>query len=133
MIGHHEARIYRSATPGAVPQQIRPHAPDGFRCRPAGEGGAGDRSGKNELPGFFEPVAGVLNGAGRILVFDFNPGPRSEMVPFVVWLKGHRPELAARIIDSVAIPGSRETEAQLLARARKIFSGVRSGSPARGA
>lgn len=122
VIDHREARIYRSTAPGAVPQQIRPHAPeDFFRSAPHSK----DFSRGQEKPdpsSFFEPVAGVLNGAGRILVFGSGTGMSSEMDQFIAWLKTHRPEVALRIVGSVVVDETHLSEAQLLAKARECFA-----------
>ena len=125
VIDHREARIYRSAEPGALAQQIRPHAPeDFFRHAPNSK----DFSRGQEKPdpnSFFEPVAGVLNGAGKILIFGTGTGTSSEMDQFVAWLKQHRPELAKRIIGAEVVDEHHLTEGQLLAKAREIFAKAR--------
>ena len=74
---------------------------------------------------FFEPVAGVLNGAGHILIFGTGTGTSSEMDQFTDWLKQHRPELAKRIIGTLVIDEHHLTEAQLLAKAREFYSNHR--------
>ena len=125
VIDHREARIYRSAEPGAVAQQIRPHAPeDFFRHAPNSK----DFSRGQEKPdpnSYFEPVAGVLNGAGKILIFGTGTGTSSEMDQFVAWLKQHRPELAKRIIGAEVVDEHHLTEGQLLAKAREFFAKAR--------
>lgn len=125
VIDHREARIYRSAEAGAVPQQIRPHAPeDFFRHAPNSK----DFSRGQEKPdpsSFFEPVAGVLNGAGKILIFGSGTGTSSEMDQFLMWLKQHRPELAKRIVGTEVIDEHHLTEAQLLAKARGFYATMR--------
>jgi hypothetical protein len=122
VIDHREARIYRSVEPGAVPQQIRPHVPDEFfRQAPNAKDFARGQE-KPDPTSFFEPVAGVLNGAGRILVFGSGTGASSEMDQFVAWLKESRPLIAQRIVGSVVVDEHHLTEAQLLAKAREFFS-----------
>ena len=128
VIDHHEARIYRSTEPGAVPQQIRPHAPeDFFRHAPNSK----DFSRGQEKPdpnSFFEPVAGLLNGAGAVLVFGSGTGTANEMDQFVAWLQQHRPAVAKRVVGSEVIDPHHLTEAQVLAKARAFFAGRRSPS-----
>ncbi len=122
VIDHREARIYRSLEAGAVPQQIRPHAPEDF-FRPAPH--AKDFSRGRERPdpnGFFEPVASVLNGAGQILVFGSGTGTSSEMEQFVAWLQESRPLVAQRVIGSVVVDEHHLSEGQVLAKAREFFS-----------
>ncbi len=125
VIDHQEARIYRSAEPGAVPQQIRPHVPAEY-FRHAHNSKDFSRGKEKPDPNtFFEPVAGVLNGAGHILIFGTGTGTSSEMDQFTDWLKQHRPELAKRIIGTLVIDEHHLTEAQLLAKAREFYSNHR--------
>lgn len=122
IIDHREARIYRSAAPGAVAQQIRPRVPEAaFRSVPVSPETA-RRTEKNTATAFFEPVAAVLNGAGKILVFGSGAGKGSEMEQFTIWLAQHRPEIAKRVIGSVVVDENHLTEAQMLAKARAFFS-----------
>ena len=122
VINHHEARIYRTEMRGTVPQEILPHEPDDyFRHAPNSK----DFSRGQEKPdpnSFFEPVAGVLKGAGQILLFGSGTGTSSEMDQFTLWLKSHHPELAKRIAGTVVIDEHHLTEAQLLAQAREFYA-----------
>lgn len=122
VIDHHEARIYRSAEPGAVPQLIRPHAPEDFFRH---EQNSKDFSRGKEKPNpnsYFEPVAGVLNGAGKILIFGSGTGTGSEMDQFAAWLKERRPELAKRVVGSMVVDEHHLSEGRLLAKARDFFA-----------
>ena len=125
VINHHEARIYRSVAPGAVPQQIRPHAPeDFFRHAPHSKEFSRGQE-KPDPNSFFEPVAGLLNGAAEFLIFGSGTGTASEMEQFVSWLKHHRPDVAQRVVGTVVIDESHLTEAQLLAQAREFHPAAR--------
>lgn len=122
VIDHRVARIFRSVAPGAIAQQIRPHVPeDYFRHAPHSKDFALGQE-KPEPNSFFEPVAGVLNGAGTILVFGTGTGTGSEMDQFITWTQRHRPEVAKRIIGSLAVDEHHLTEDQLLAKAREFFA-----------
>jgi hypothetical protein len=122
VIDHHEARIYRSATPGAVPQQIRPHvAKEFFRHAHNSKDFSRGRE-KPDPNSFFEPVAGLLNGAGKILIFGTGTGTSSEADQFIAWLSLHRPELAKRIVGSLVVNEHHLTEGQLLAKARDFYA-----------
>jgi hypothetical protein len=129
VIDHHEARIYRSAEPGAIPQQIRPHAPEDFFRHTHNSQDFARGQEKPDPNSFFEPVAGVLNGAGKILVFGTGTGTGSEMDQFVAWLKQHRPALAARIVGTESVNEHHLTEPQLLAKAREFFAAISPASP----
>jgi hypothetical protein len=48
------------------------------------------------------------------------------MDQFTAWLNRHRPELAKRIVGSVAIDEHHLTEGQLLAKARDFFAPIAS-------
>jgi hypothetical protein len=125
VIDHREARIYRSAEPGSVPQQIRPHVPEDYFRHAHNSKDFSRGQEKPDPNSFFEPVAGVLNGAGRILIFGSGTGTSSEMEQFLAWLQESRPELAKRVIGSVVIDEHHMTEAQLLAKAREFYVTVR--------
>lgn len=122
VIDHHEARIFRSTAPGTIAQQIRPHAPeDFFRHAPDSQNFSRGQE-KPDPNSFFEPVAGALNGAGKILIFGTGTGMSSEMDQFVAWLQRNRPQLAKRIIGSVVVDENHLTEDELLAKAREFFA-----------
>ncbi len=121
VIDHHEARIYRTATAGTVPQVIRPHAPDDFfRHAPDSK----DFSRGQEKPdpnSYFSPVASLLRSAQRILVFGHGTGNSNEMDQFMAWLNKNHADLARRIIGCVRVDEHHRTESQLLALARETF------------
>lgn len=122
VIDHREARIFRFAMHGAVPQQILPHEPDDF-FRHAHNSKEFSRGKEKPDPNsFFEPVAQALQGAFQILVFGTGTGMSSEMDQFIGWLKNHHPELAKRIIGSLAVDERHLTEDQLLAKAREFYA-----------
>lgn len=113
---------------GAASQSIRAHV---------SEGGAGMRMGlKSDQNGgerirfldFFEPLAGVLHGARRILIFGRTTPLGDETGPFVFWLCNRYPDLARRIVASLPIEPDEMSESNLLARARAFFK--RTDTPA---
>lgn len=124
VIDHREARIYRSVGPDAVAQQIRPHVREGFfqHAPDSKEFARGQE--KPRPSSFFEPVAAMLNGAGKILIFGSGTGSGSEMDQFTSWLGVHRPETAKRIVGSVVIDENHLSEPQLLAKARTFFENL---------
>lgn len=124
VIDHREARIYRSLAPGAVAQLIRPHAPeDYFRHAPNSKQISRGQE-KPEPNSFFEPVAAVLSGATKVLLFGSGTGSSNEMDQFLNWLKERRPEQAKRIVGSVVVDEHHSTEAQLLAKAREFYGAL---------
>jgi len=122
VIDHREARIYRSTESNAVPQQIRPHVPDDFFRHAHNSRDFSRGQEKPDPNSFFEPVAGVLNGAGGILIFGTGTGMSSEMDQFIAWLKLNRPELAKRIVGSLVVDENHLTEEQILAKAREFYA-----------
>jgi hypothetical protein len=125
VIDHHEARIFRSAAPGAVPQLVRPHVPEDYFRHAHNSMGFSRGQEKPDPNSFFEPVAAMLNGAGKILIFGTGTGTSSEMDQFVAWLNVHHPVVAKRIIGSLVIDEHHLTEGQLLAKARELFANDR--------
>jgi hypothetical protein len=123
-IDHHEARLYRSERHGAKPEQILPHEPeDFFRHAPNSKEFSRGQE-KPDPNSFFEPVAKALQGAAKILLMGNGKGTSSEMEQFAAWLTRHHPELAARVIGSMAVDQHHLTEAQLLAKAREFYAAV---------
>jgi hypothetical protein len=124
VIDHHEARIFRSEMDEVSPQQIMPPQPDDF-FRHAQDSKEFSRGREKPDPNsFFGPVAKALQSAGKILVFGNGKGMGSEMEQFVAWSQTHHPELARRIVGSVAVDEKHLTQDQLLARARAFFAGL---------
>jgi len=122
VLNHHEISLYRSLEPGAVPQLIRPAAPEvSLQHTPH----AKDYSRGQEKPdadSFFALVVPALPGAGPILLFGSGTGGGSEMDQFVAWLDRHHPALAKRIVGTQVVDQHHLTEAQLLAQARDFFT-----------
>lgn len=121
VIARCEATVFRSVAPGTVPQIIRPQ-PAGTKpgARPARDFLPGPKS-TVPLPAFFEPLAGVLHGARRILIFGRVADAGSEADPFIRWLRGHRPEVAQRIVGSMWLDTDQCGEAGWLAQARDFY------------
>ena len=125
VIDHHEARIFRSVAHGAVPQLVRPHVPEDYFRHAHNSMGFSRGQEKPDPNSFFAPVAAMLNGAGKILIFGTGTGTSSEMDQFVAWLKHHHPIVAQRIIGSLVIDEHHLTEDQLLAKAREFLGNGR--------
>jgi hypothetical protein len=124
VIDHHEARIYRSETNGAAPQQILPREPDAYFRHAHNSRDFSRGQEKPDPNSFFEPVAKALQVPGKILVFGSGTGTSSEMDQFIAWVKLHRPEMAKRIVGSLVVDEHHLTEGQLLAKARDFYSGL---------
>ena len=122
MIDHREARIFRSEIHGTNPEQILPHEPDDFFRHAHNSKDFSRGKEKPDPNSFFEPVAKALQAAGQILILGSGTGMSSEMDQFVAWVKTHHPEIANRIIGSLAVDGSHLTQDQLLAKAREFYA-----------
>jgi hypothetical protein len=121
VINHHEARLFHSEIQGALPERILPHEPDDFFRHAHNSKDFSRGREKPDPNSFFEPVAGALKGAGKILVFGTGTGTSSEMDQFLAWVRKHHAEVAARIIGSLVIDEKHLTEAQLLSKAREFY------------
>jgi hypothetical protein len=122
VIDHHEARIFRTESHGALPQQILPHEPeDYFRHAHNSRDFSRGRE-KPDPNSFFEPVAKALQAAGQILIFGTGTGTGSEMEQFASWLKLHHPDVHTRVIGSLVVDEHHLTPSQLLAKAREFYA-----------
>lgn len=122
VIDHREARVFRSEIHGAQPENILPHEAKEYfhHARNSAEVSRGKE--KPDPNSFFEPVAKAMDGAGQILIFGPGTGEGSEMEQFIAWLKTHRPDMAGRIVGSVAVDEHHLTTDELLAKARDFYA-----------
>jgi hypothetical protein len=129
VIDHHEARIFRSEIPGAHPGRILPHGAKEYfhHARDSKEISRGKE--KPDPNSFFEPVAKALQAAGQILIFGTGTGASSEMEQFIMWAKAHHPDMAGRIIGSLAVNEQHLTKDQLLAKARDFYANAALSQP----
>ena len=129
VIDHHEARLFRSETHGAIPKQFLPHHPDRYFRHGQNSENLSRGKEKPDPNSFFEPVATVLHAAEQLLIFGTGTGRSSEMDQFVAWLNLHHPELARRIIGSVVVDESHLTDGELLGKARDFFANHSKAQP----
>jgi hypothetical protein len=122
VIDHYEARVFRSEIHGTEPGRILPHdVKEHFnQIQDALEVWRGKE--KPDPNSFFEPVAKALQAAGQILIFGTGTGSSNEMDQFITWLKNHHPEMASRIIGSLAVDEQHLTKDQILAKAREFYA-----------
>ena len=123
VIDHQEAKIYRTELHGAVPQQIVPHEPHGFR-RHLHSRANSETSGHREpeLKSYYEDVAKCLKGAEQILIFGSGTGASSAMNELVADLKKNHADIAAKVIGSIVVDAHHTTENKLLTRARAFYA-----------
>jgi len=128
VIDHREARIYSAELHGSVPQRIAPYDPFGFGrdLRYNQDDSNGQR--KPEQKSFYEAVAKTLKGAQQILLFGTGTGASSAMEHLLAELKHNHPDIAERVVGSIAVDEHHLTDDQLLAKARELF--VVSNTPA---
>jgi hypothetical protein len=122
VIDHHEAKIYRTEMHGAVPQQLMPYDPHGFRQHLHSDNEMTDGKRAPERKSFYEAIATTLRGADQILIFGSGTGESSAMEQLLADLKQNHGDVAKHIVGSIAIDGHHQTEGQLLARAREFFA-----------
>lgn len=127
VIDRFEASVFRSLNAGAVPQLIRSHpaaAEAGGHPPSPDHQNAG---GPSTPPGFFEPLAGVLHCARRVVIIGRETTLGGEAERFVRWLFGYRPAVAQRIVGSIAVEPHEFTEAGLVAKARAFYANLNRG------
>ncbi len=123
VIDHHKARIYRTELKDAVPQQLVPYDPHGFRLHLHSPGNAEtDGHREPERKSFYEAVAKTLQGAEQVLVFGSGTGASSAMDQLLAELKEHHHDIAAKVVGSVVVDAHHTTENELLAQARTFYA-----------
>ncbi|HEV3436973.1 MAG TPA: hypothetical protein VG122_06420 [Gemmata sp.] len=122
VIDHHEAKIYRTELEGAIPQQLVPYDPHGFRQHLHSDNEMTDGKRARERKSFYEAIATTLRGADQILIFGSGTGESNAMEQFLTDLRHNHSDVAKHIVGSVVIDGHHQTEGQLLAKAREFFA-----------
>jgi len=122
VIDHRQARVYATEVHGSVPQRITPYDPHGSgrHLHYVEDDSNGQR--KPELKSFYEAVAKTLRGAEKVLIFGGGTGASSAMEQLLADLRRHHPDIAKRVIGSVAVNETHLTEDQLLAKAREFYA-----------
>lgn len=120
VIGHRQARVFRSVVVGGAVEQLMDssyrdlfHHIDSGSVEPS------------ELGAAFEPIVEALRVTDNILVFGESSSTQKEMDQFVTWLKQRHPELAERIIGSMVLDHDQVTSGVLLAKAREYYACAR--------
>jgi len=123
VIGHHEARLFRSEINGGRTEQLLPeesHA--SFPTSPSSRRKASADTKSIDQDSFFEPIARALQTTGTILIFGESSATQSEMDNFIAWLKREHPQQAERIIGSVVIEKDQATTDTLLTESREFYA-----------
>jgi hypothetical protein len=122
VIDHHEAKIYRTVSHGAVPQQIVPYDPHGFDRHLRSENPETDGKRQPERKSYYEAIVATLRGADEILILGSGTGESSAMVQFLAEVKHHHGDVAPHIVGSIVVDEHHMTGDQALARAREFFA-----------
>ncbi len=120
VIGHHEARLFRSEIYGGFPEQILPQGVNGVL--PIADSVFAE---KTDICSLFDLIAQALSATGKILVFGESSSSQLDMDCFIGWLKRQHPDLAERIIGSMVLNEDRVDSGLLLAKAREFFAHTR--------
>ncbi len=121
ILDHREALIYRAQTPDSKPVRIVPDDPQGTSRHLHAKNEATDGKRAPERKSYYDAIATVLSGAGRILLFGSGTGESSAMEQLLAELKKHHADLAERVVDHVVVDTHHRTEGQMLAQARELF------------
>ena len=122
VIDHQEAKVYRTEVHGALPVRITPYDPFGHGRHLHSAHEATDGKRPPERKSFYEAIAKTLRGAEQVLMFGSGTGRSSAMEQLLADLKNHHPDVADKIIGSVAVDAHHTTEDQLLAKAGEFYA-----------
>lgn len=120
------ARVFRSVATGATAQFFRSYS--GTKAGP-GSGTSFCVNGHEPagLLDYFEPLAAVLQGAGRIMFFGRAASMGSETASFIAWLRRLDSALGRRIVAVELMDLEELGEDSLLGQARAIFCRIDEG------
>ena len=121
VIDHHEAKVYRSESHGAIPRQFVPYDPHGFRRHLVSDNEETHGKRAPERKSFYEAIAATLRGADQILIFGHGTGESSAMEQLLADLKRNHADVAEHIIGSMVIDGKHLTEGQVLSQAAGVL------------
>jgi hypothetical protein len=121
VVDHHEANIYRTELRGAIPQQLVPYDPHGFRQHLHSDNEMTDGKRAPERKSFYEAIAATLRGADQILIFGSGTGESSAMEHLVADLNHNHRDVAEHIVGTILVDEHHLTEGQMLAQAREFF------------
>lgn len=122
-LSRQEARIFHSDVHGAVGKRVRPNDPLGVHHSADSK----DFARGKDFPqpnGYFESLVGELKEAKRILLFGCGSGKASETDAFTEWLTRHHPDLASRIVGTIAVDEHQLSDNELLAKTRDFFAAL---------
>ena len=121
VIDHRAARIYKTELHGALPQCITPYDPHGYgrNLHYVQDDSNGQR--KPERKSFYEAIVKTLQSAKAIVLFGSATGASSAMEQLLADMQRNHPEVAKRVLGSMAIDAQHLTENQLLAKAREFY------------
>ncbi len=125
VIDHEEARIFRTADKGSVPEQVEHDDSDGLKSRVRSAHPQPGQSEQTNYDAYYAEVAKSLADADKILIFGSGTGTSSAMDTFVTWVKKHAPNMSDKIVGAIVVDQSHMSEGQLLAKAREFY-GIKS-------
>jgi hypothetical protein len=122
VINHHEARVFRSAVRGTLPEKILPPKADEFFRHAHNSKDFTTGREKPDANSFFGLIATALKDASQFLILGSGTGTANESEQFIAWLEINHRELLKRLIGSATIDEHHLTDAELLAKARNYYA-----------
>jgi len=121
VINRQETLVFRSEDRDSVPERLHPYDPHGTLSRLRHTEGVDRASHAPENLAYYEQIAATLAGANEVLLMGNGTGASRAMTHLEDYLTTHHPEIASKILGTLALDLEALTEGQLLQEARTFF------------
>jgi hypothetical protein len=124
VINQKETLVFRTEEKDSVPERLHPYDPTGALNRLIHTEGVDKASRSPENLAYYEAIAETLAGAKEILLMGNGTGASRAMTHVEDYLTTHHPDLARKVVGTLAVDVEALTEDELLKQARTFFNNL---------